>query len=108
MALTDEEFREEYKPLQVPASFFHDDTQENQIIFALAELGEGTVTEVVAKFEEFETGNDHEQLVGITKHVLTHLYDKGLISGIDLNGQMHYNLNKITHANSGATTPPNH
>jgi hypothetical protein len=39
MTLTDEE----YKPLQVLAHYDTADTQENKMIFSLAQLGEGTV-----------------------------------------------------------------
>ena len=105
MALTDEEFREEYKPLQIPAHYDAADTQENKIIYALAQLGEGTVTDVIAKLEILEPGITDEQLTAITKHVLTHLYDKGLLKGTDEHGAMRYNLSKITQANDGAVDP---
>ncbi len=36
MSLTDEEFREEYKPLQVPAHYAEAFTQKQKVIFALA------------------------------------------------------------------------
>ncbi|MFD2145828.1 hypothetical protein [Mucilaginibacter antarcticus] len=41
MIQSDEDFREEFKPLHVPAHFLEVDTQENKIIFALAQSGEG-------------------------------------------------------------------
>lgn len=105
MELSDEEFREEYKPLEIPHTYFADDTQENKIIFALAELGEGTVTEVAARLEELEPGLKDDQLVAIIKHVLTSLYDKGLLKGTDKAGTMHYNLSKITEPNDGDIDP---
>ncbi|MGZ3872904.1 MAG: hypothetical protein ACXVJD_08295 [Mucilaginibacter sp.] len=105
MALSDEEFREEYKPVQIPSTYFPEDTQENKIIFALSELGEGTVTEVITKLEELEPTIKDEQLVAITKQVLTSLYDKGLLKGTDKGGTMHYNLSKITEQNDGAVDP---
>ena len=105
MELSDEEFREEYKPLEIPHAYHAGDTQENKIIFALAELGEGTVTEVIAKLEELEPGLKDEQLVAITKQALTGLYDKGLLKGVDKAGVMHYNLSKITEPNEGEVDP---
>src|SRR5471030_824175 len=105
MALSDEEFREEYKPIFIPEAYHPDDTQENKIIFALSELGEGTVTEVIGKLEELEPGIKNDQLTAITKQVLTHFYDKGLLKGIDERGTMHYNLSKITQANDGVVDP---
>jgi hypothetical protein len=105
MALSDEEFREEYKPLHIPAAYHPDDTQENKIIYALAQLGEGTATGVIAKLEELEPGIKDDQLTAITKQVLSNLYDKGLLKGEEVNGDMHYDLSKITHANDGEVDP---
>lgn len=102
MKLTDEEFREEYKPLYVPARYDGADTQENKIVYALVQLGEGTVTDVINKLEELEPNIGSEQLTALTKQVLTRLHDKGLIKGEDRHGRMHYNLGKITEPNKGA------
>lgn len=52
MKLTDEEFREEYHPLQVPARFEKDGTERDQIIFVLAELGEASAAEVTTEWEQ--------------------------------------------------------
>lgn len=105
MTRSDEDFREEYKPLQIPAAYHLDDTQENKIIYALAHLGTGTDAEVVDKLEELEAGIKSEQLIAITSQVLTHLYEKGLIKGEDIRGEMHYNLSKITRPNEGSVDP---
>jgi hypothetical protein len=105
MTMTDEGFREEYKPLHIPAQYFTDDTQENKIIYALAQIGEGSVSMVIEKLEVLEPGIKTGQLVAITKQVLTHLYDKGQLRGKDINGEMHYDLAKITHENDGAVNP---
>ncbi|MDB5131246.1 MAG: hypothetical protein JWR02_995 [Mucilaginibacter sp.] len=56
MNLTDEEFREEYKPLAVPAHFDASDTQQNKMIFALAEIGEGSAEDVLTEMERLEPG----------------------------------------------------
>jgi hypothetical protein len=106
MTLSDQEFHNEYKPLQIPSGYFPDDTQENKIIYALAELGEGTTAEVTSKLEELEIGNEHADFAVITNNVLTHLYDKGLLNGRDKDGEIHYNLSKITQANDGKVDPP--
>ena len=36
---------------------------------------------------------------------LTNLYELGLLKGSEVNGEMEYNLSKITHANDGAVDP---
>ncbi|MES2807254.1 MAG: hypothetical protein V4619_01430 [Bacteroidota bacterium] len=105
MIQSDEDFRDEFKPLHVPAHFFEDDTQENKIIYALAQSGEGSATQVIAKLEQLQPGIKDDQLVAITKQVLSHLYDKGLIRGREINGEMHYDLAKITHQNDGEVDP---
>jgi hypothetical protein len=105
MELSDEDFREEYKPLHIPAAYHPDDTQENKVIYALAQLGEATANEVIDKLEELETGIKNQQLIAFTNKVLTDLYDKGLLKGEEIQGEMHYNLSKITHANDGDVDP---
>jgi len=105
MKLTDEEFREEYKPLYIPAHYQQADTQENKIVYALAQLGEGTVADVLDKLEELEPNIHSEQFTALAKQVLARLHDKGLIKGEDRQGQMCYNLGKITEANKGAVNP---
>lgn len=105
MTMTDEDFREEYKPLHIPAEYFAADTQENKIIYALAQIGEGSANMVIEKLEQLEPGIKTEQLTAFTKQVLTHLYDKGQLRGKDMNGEMHYDLAKITHENDGAVNP---
>jgi hypothetical protein len=105
MSMTDEDFREEYKPLHIPTEYFEADTEENKIIYALAQIGEGSAATVVEKLEMLQPGRKTEQLVSITKQVLTHLYDKGQLRGKDINGEMHYDLAKITNENDGAVNP---
>ena len=105
MELTDEEFREEYKPLYIPAHYQEADTQENKVVYALAQLGEGSVTDIMKKLEELEPNVGNGQFTALAKQVLTRLYDKGLIKGEDRHGIMHYNLTKITGANKGKVNP---
>ncbi|AYL99309.1 hypothetical protein [Mucilaginibacter celer] len=101
MALSDEEFREEYKPLYIPAHFEIQDTQQNKIIFALAQIGEGSAADVINELETLQPGITDEQLTAITKTVLADLHNKGLLKGEEHNGRMQYNLSKITEANDG-------
>jgi predicted transcriptional regulator len=105
MKLSDEEFREEYKPLYIPAHFEQEDTQQNKIIFALAQLGEGSAEDVIKELETLQPGITDEQVIVMTKTVLADLYGKGLLKGEEHNGQMRYNLSKITEANDGAADP---
>lgn len=105
MELTDEEFKDEYKPLYVPAHYQEADTQENKVIYALAQLGEGTVTDVMTKLEELEPNIGSEQFAALAKQALTRLYEKGLIKGEDRHGDMHYTLGKIAEANKGLVNP---
>jgi hypothetical protein len=105
MNLTDEEFREEYKPLQVPAHFDATDTQENQMIYALAQVGEGTVEEIIAELEKLNPGFSNEQTKTFVRVAMKALFEKGHLTGAEKGGVMHYNLSKITQANDGATNP---
>lgn len=105
MIQSDESFRDEFKPLSIPASYASADTQESKIIFALAQLGEGTSEDVLAKIEELQPGSADPQLAAMTDVVLSSLFDKGLIKGIDHNGKMSYNLSKITESNEGEVNP---
>lgn len=103
MSLTDEEFRDEYKPLQVPPYFDAADTQQNKTIFALAEIGDGSAEDVIGALEKLEPNIAGEQLKALVHQTLRRLYDKGLLSGSEKNGVMHYNLYKITQPNTGKT-----
>jgi hypothetical protein len=105
MILTDEEFREEYKPLQVPSHYDEADTTQNKMIFALAEIGDGTAEDVIAELEKLEPGITDQQNRVFVNITLASLYDHGHLTGSEKNGQMHYNLSKITQANDGATDP---
>lgn len=105
MALTDEEFRQEYKPLYVPAHYDTADTLQNKMIFALAEIGDGTADEVIAEMERREAGIADEQNGTFVKATLASLFEHGHLTGSEHSGEMHYNLSKITRANDGATDP---
>ena len=99
--MTDEEFREEYKPLQVPAHYDAADTRQNKMIFALAQIGEGTAEDVIAELEKLEAGITTEQNRAFVTTALANLFEHGHLTGSEKAGRMHYNLNKITQANDG-------
>jgi hypothetical protein len=103
MSLTDEEFRQEHKPLQVPAHYDPADTLQNKMIFALAQIGEGTAQSIIAQMEKLESGLSDEQSRAFVKMTLSTLFEHGHLTGSEKDGQMHYNLSKITQANDGAT-----
>ncbi|MXV15720.1 hypothetical protein [Hufsiella ginkgonis] len=105
MTLSDQEFREEFKPLQVPPSYDVSDTKENKVVFALADLGKGTADEVVSKITEFEPGFQDKGTMISTGDILQRLYEKGLLKGTEHEGAMVYNLSKITEANDGEVEP---
>lgn len=105
MTLTDEEFREEYKPLHVPAHYDTADTLQNKMIFALAEIGDGTAEDVIAELEKLEPGVGDEQNRAFVKTTLASLFDHGHLTGSEKKGHMNYNLSKITQANDGKTEP---
>lgn len=105
MALSDKEFREEFKPLQIPAAYKEAGSRQDKILFVLAQLGEATSAEVFQKLGEMEPGIKHEQSDEEINEVLSGLFDKGLLNGGEQRGQMYYNLSKITQANKGTVDP---
>ena len=105
MVLTDDEFREAYKPLQVPAHYAEALTQKQKVIFALAQIGSGTAGDVIAQMEKLEAGKMDGHLKTATKHILISLFEQGHITGGDHDGGLHFNLSKITSENSGSVDP---
>jgi hypothetical protein len=105
MTLSDDSFREAYKPLHIPAHYDINDPEQDRVLFALAQIGKGTVTDVAAEMAQLETGVDMDSFKVIASDVLTYLYELGLLKGSEVNNEMEYNLSKITHANDGAVDP---
>ena len=105
MTLTDEQFREEFKPLQIPAAYSPDAKPEDKILYALAQLGEATSAEVTDKLEELGAGAKDDHLIEYTDEFLTQAFKKGLLNGGKKNGILTYNLSKVTHANEGTVDP---
>ncbi len=105
--MTDKEFREEYKPLQVPAHFDAEGTIEDQTLYALAQLGSATADEVVIKVKKLLADENAEKdVIAGVHHALTEWHTKGLLaSKTEENGDLRYNLHKITEANDGHVNP---
>ena len=101
MHLSDEEFREEFKPLFVPARFEEADTLEHRITFALAQLGAGNAAEVVRELQNYGSAETEAEVAT----VLNYLFEKGRIRGNEVDGAMRYDLSKITEANNGVVDP---
>ncbi|SFT08122.1 hypothetical protein [Mucilaginibacter polytrichastri] len=105
MSVSDQDFREEFKPLHIPAHYMPDDSDEDKIIYALAQLEEGTPDEVAMEISKHDSSINAEHFKTKAASVLHILYEKGLIKGINKNGATYYNLSKITKANDGAIDP---
>ena len=105
MSMSDEDFREAYKPLYIPAHYNIHDNVQNRTLFALAQIGIGTVTDVATEMAQLEDGIDVESFKVIAEEVLTRLYEQGLLKAHEINGEMEYDLSKITQANDGAVDP---
>lgn len=105
MALTDDQFREAFKPLPVPAHFDPDDTKENKVIFALAELGRASAGQVNAHLRELQPDLIEADTMITADHILRSLFERGLVKGREENGELMYDLSKITRANDGEVDP---
>ena len=105
MTLSDEQFREEFKPLQVPALYSSDDELEDKILYALAQLGEATSRQVLKKLQELEPGIMEDELYEAINEYLTGQFNKGLVNGGKKDEVIIFNLSKITHANEGSVDP---
>lgn len=105
MSLTDEQFREQHGPLQVPAAYDEAATIQDKVVFALADLGEGTAEQAIKHIEQLDPEADPKPVIAATHEVLTRLYQNGQLAASEKDGDLVYNLHKITQANSGSTDP---
>ena len=103
--MTDKEFREEYKPLQVPAHFDGEASIADQALYALGQLGSATADEVAHKLVELHNDDAGKDLIGGVHSILTEWHTKGLIAAADEDGGLRYSLQKITEANDGHVNP---
>lgn len=105
MSISDQQFRDEFKPLHVPAHYIVDDSDEDKIVFALAQIEQGSADDAASELAKHDSGVDEVDFKEKAKSILHNLYEKGLIKGEEIDGVMQYNLSKITHANDGAVNP---
>ena len=103
--ISDDAFHEEFKPLHIPSAYHPNDSWKNKIVFALAEIGAGTVEDVVAELKRRDKALDEAEVKTQTDDILTSLFNKGLIKGSELHHGRLYNLSKILIQNSGSTHP---
>ena len=102
---SDEDFREAFKPVHVPAHYEDAVSLQDKAIFALANINEGTADDILAEMKQLDPAVPSDENTTMVKELLTHLYKNGLLGGADHAGVTHYNLHKITRANDGATDP---
>jgi hypothetical protein len=105
MNLTDEEFREQYKPVHIPAGFDEANSLQDKVLFALADLGEADAAQIVQKLEALDPAVPDKLVIANVHRVLAELHGKGLIAANENNGDLYYNLHKITQANRGEVNP---
>lgn len=103
--MTDKEFREEYKPLQVPAHFDAEAPIADQTLYALGQLGSATADEVAGKLMDLHNDEAGKDLIAGVHLILTEWHTKGLIAATDDEGGLRYSLQKITEANDGHVNP---
>lgn len=97
----DQSFLEEYKPLHVPHEYKNGACSRENIIYALAQLGEATASEVATKLSALEPGTEPSVHQKNAEDVLNYLFEKGLIKAINKGGELNFNLSKIEIPNSG-------
>ncbi|WP_233276880.1 hypothetical protein [Mucilaginibacter paludis] len=103
--MSDQSFREAFKPLHIPAHYDAGDSDENKIVYVLAQLGEGTADDVAIKLHELDPSIDVQAFKAVVASVLGDLYEKGLLKGEESSSAVRYNLSKITEANDGTVNP---
>ncbi|UEG54530.1 hypothetical protein LLH06_06095 [Mucilaginibacter daejeonensis] len=105
MNKADQPFNEDFKPIAPPGSYSSDGEWQDKVLYVLAQLGSGTAPDVAAKLMEYEPDTAPQELHRHAEQILTGLYEKGLIKGSEQDGEVTYDLSKITVPNSGGTDP---
>ena len=105
MNKADQSFNEEFKPVAPPEAYHAEASWQDKVLYALAQIGEGTAPDVAAKLTEYELNEAPQVLHRQAEQVLTQLYDKGLIKGHEQSGEITYDISKITSPNTGGTDP---
>jgi hypothetical protein len=105
MNKADQSFNDEFKPVAPPEAYHPEADWQDKVLYVLAQLGEATAPDVAAKLTEYEPQEAPQVLHRQAEQVLMSLYDKGLIKGVEQDGEVSYNLSKITQPNTGGTDP---
>ncbi|WP_295772890.1 hypothetical protein [uncultured Mucilaginibacter sp.] len=105
MNKADQSFNEEFKPVAPPESYDASAEWHDKVLYALAQLGQGTAPDVAAKLTEYEPSEAPQTLHRQAEQVLNGLFDKGIIKGTEQDGEVTFSLSKITSPNTGGTDP---
>jgi hypothetical protein len=105
MNKADQSFNDQFKPVAPPEAYHAEADWQDKVLYVLAQLGEGTAPDVAAKLTEYEPNEAPQALHRQAEQVLMNLYEKGLIKGVEQDGEVSYNLSKITEPNTGGTDP---
>lgn len=89
------------QPLQIPANYEPDGGIERQVVFALADLGEGTAEEVAEHWAALDGNLSPDACVAHSRQVLAELFKKGLVNGVGSAPFRRYNLAKETEVHRG-------
>ena len=93
------------KPLHVPANFDPAAPMEEQVVFALAYLGEASAKQVARKLAELSSIKNVEQYEADSNRILSALFENGRINRVDYAGENRYNLNKEVTPHTGNIDP---
>ncbi|MDB5120519.1 MAG: hypothetical protein JWN56_1737 [Sphingobacteriales bacterium] len=105
MNKADQKFIEEYKPLSIPSDYHTDASEQDKVIYCLADIELGTAHAVAHKIHEYEPTEPLEIIQEYTSRILSDLYEKGLLKGDEQEGVKVYDLSKITSLNKGQVNP---
>lgn len=105
MSISDKDFREAFKPLKIPVQYNPDDSDEDKVVYALALLEQATAEQVAEKLSDLDPSVNKEKFQTAASTVLSDLFEMGLIKGKEIQGDMQYDLSKITEANEGDVNP---
>ncbi len=93
------------KPLHVPANFDPAAPIEEQVVFALAYLGEASAKQVARKLTELSSVKTVEHYEADSNRILSALFESGRINRVEHSGEHRYNLNKEVTPHTGNIDP---
>ncbi|WP_237487846.1 hypothetical protein [Hufsiella arboris] len=103
--MNDQDFKDEFKPVHVPAHFADCHTWDDKIFYALAQLGQATALEVADKLIEIDSEQTRSEVENCSESILKDHFKKGLIKGHLSDNHFVYNLSKIEKSNKGNVNP---